>query len=101
MVKGLGTLNMINSVLRNARKEVKMALSCGCEISPGGPVSLETLKAHYKHTIECLLFWELLKQKNQNPEARYSIDSPNMKLSQARIDLIEAINELYPEARQD
>lgn len=78
-----------------------MALSCGCEIGPGMPMSSETLKAHYKHTIECLLFWELLQRKSQNPEARYSIDSPNMKLSQARIDLIEAIDALYPEASQD
>lgn len=75
-----------------------MALSCGCEIVGGAPVSVETLKAHYKHTMECLLFWELLNRRTKNPEVRYEIDSPNMKLSQARIDILEAIDELFPEA---
>ena len=77
-----------------------MALSCGCEIVPGAPVRPETLQAHYKHTIECLLFWELLVNPGKSSEERYSPDSPNMKLSQARIDLLEALDQLYPEAKE-
>ena len=75
-----------------------MALSCGCEIVGGAPVSLETLKAHYKHTLESLLFWELLVQPGKSAEEKYSIDSPNMNLSQARINLIQCLDKLYPDA---
>ena len=78
-----------------------MPLSCGCEVKPGAPVTPEVLKAHYKHTFECLLFWELLMSPSQTPEARYSVDGPNMKLSQARIDIIDAIDKLFPEAGKD
>lgn len=72
-----------------------MALSCGCEIVGGAPVSLETLRAHYKHTFEVLLFWEIMYRKGNTPNEN------KLKLSQARIDLIEAIDELYPEASKD
>lgn len=70
-----------------------MPLSCGCEIRGGMPVSPEMLKAHYKHTFEILLFWELINRSGRDPET-------SMKLSQARIDLINAIDELYPGANQ-
>ena len=72
-----------------------MALSCGCEMIGGGPVSLATLKAHYKHTFEVLLFWEIMYRKGSTPNEN------KLKLSQARISLIEAIDELYPEAREE
>lgn len=70
-------------------------LSCGCELFGGAPVSPETLKAHYKHTFETVLFWELLCRPF-NPS---NTDS-KLKLSQARIDLINAIDELFPGARE-
>lgn len=69
-----------------------MSMSCGCEIRGGAPVSIETLRAHYKHTLESILFWELLRR----PDQRRSEDG--MKLSQIRIELIETIDKLYPEA---
>lgn len=69
-----------------------MSLCCGCEIRGGAPVSPETLRAHYKHTFEVLLFWEILHRRGLTP------NEGKLKLSQARIDLIEAIDELYPEA---
>lgn len=72
-----------------------MALCCGCEMTPSEPVSLETIKAHYKHTFEVLLFWELMYRRGSTPNEN------KLKLSQARIDLIEAIDALYPEASQD
>lgn len=73
-----------------------MPLSCGCEIQGGAPVTPEMLKAHYKHTFEALLFWELLHrpQNPLDPEKR-------IKLSEARLNLINAIDELYPEASKD
>ncbi len=77
-----------------------MSLSCGCEFRGGMSVSPEMLKEHYKHTIETLLFWEMIKKPTGNEE-RYKIDSPNMRLSQARIDFISAIDELYPEANSE
>lgn len=75
-----------------------MSLSCGCELRGGMEVSLEMLKEHYKHTFEALMFWELLMKPSLSPEERYKIDGPNMKLSQARIDILEAIDKLYPDA---
>ena len=41
-----------------------MALSCGCEVSPGLPVTTAWLKEHYKHTFEALLIWELIVLKD-------------------------------------
>ena len=69
-----------------------MALSCGCEIVGGQPVSPKTIKEHYKHTFEVLLFWELLCRPGVMP------NEGKLKLSQARIEFINAIDELYPEA---
>jgi len=73
-----------------------MALCCGCEMVGGGPVSLETIKAHYRHTFEVLLFWELIHRQGSSTP-----NEDKLKLSQARIDFLEAIDELYPEARQE
>jgi hypothetical protein len=72
-----------------------MALCCGCEFRGGMNVSRETIKAHYKHTFEVLLFWEMLHRIPPIDPER------TMKLSQARIDLIDAIDELYPEVKED
>ncbi len=77
-----------------------MSLSCGCEFRGGMSVSPEMLKEHYKHTFEALLFWEMLMKPSGNEE-RYNVGSPNMRLSQARIDIISAIDELYPEASKE
>ena len=73
-----------------------MALSCGCEIKPGIPITAGTLQAHYKHTIEAILFWELMHRQGDTP-----LNDARLKLSQARIDLVEAIDELYPEASSE
>lgn len=72
-----------------------MALACGCEIIGGGPVSQEVVKKHYKHTLEAILFWELLRRPG-TPQG-----DDHMKLSQARCDLFDALDKLYPEASQD
>jgi len=71
-----------------------MALSCGCEIERGQPVPPELLKTHYKHTLDAIIFWDLICRL-QTP-----VDSEKaLKLSQAGIDLTKAIDELFPEAR--
>jgi len=57
-------------------------------------VTPELLKAHMKHTMEAIFFWELIKRPGRDPMA-------TAKLSQARIDLIETIEELYPEAKEE
>lgn len=72
-----------------------MALACGCEIKPGVPVTLEVLRTHYKHTLEAILFWELMHRQGSPQDERH------FKLSQARIDLVEAIDTLYPEAKNE
>lgn len=70
-----------------------MPLACGCNVQPGEPFTHETLRAHYKHTMEALFFWELLRRPGVPQDDR------NLKLSQARIDCLEAIDALYPEAQ--
>ncbi|GAH48818.1 unnamed protein product [marine sediment metagenome] len=72
-----------------------MPLACGCEIKFGVPVTLEMLRVHYKHTMEAILFWELM-HRAASPQ-----DERHFKLSQARIDLLEAIDALYPEAQTE
>ena len=71
-----------------------MSLSCGCEFRGGMPVTEELLKAHLKHTMEAIFFWEMIRRTGRDPLA-------TMKLSQARIDLINAIEELYPEVKEE
>lgn len=69
---------------------IRMPLACGCDVLAGASVSLETLKKHFKHTFEVLVFWELIvrpqKPLNKN------------KLIEARLAIMEAIEELFPEA---
>ena len=67
-----------------------MALSCGCEFRGGMPVSEGLMKAHFKHTMETILFWELIMRPGRDLMA-------TEKLFLARINLIDAIEELYPE----
>ena len=72
-----------------------MAFSCGCEVYPGQPIPYETIRAHYKHTMEAILFWELIQRKGTD------LVDARLKLSQARIDLIEAIDKMFPEASEE
>lgn len=71
-----------------------MALACGCEFRGGMAVDTELLKAHLKHTMEAIFFWEMIMRPGRDPMA-------TTKLSQARIDLIDAIEELYPEVKEE
>lgn len=73
-----------------------MALACGCEVKGGMAISNEMAQAHLKHTIEALLLWEIMRRPGDDPasEAR-------QKLILARIAVIEAIEELYPEAKSE
>lgn len=74
-----------------------MPLSCGCEMRAGSPVSPETIKAHYKHTFESVLFWELILRRGPSGDPKRQ---DKTKLSEARINLLNAIEELYPEVEQ-
>jgi len=75
-----------------------MSLPCGCEMVPGAPVSFEIVKAHYKHTLQVLLFWELIRRSDRRDVEDRATADMKLKLSQARIALIECIEKLYPEA---
>ena len=70
-----------------------MALSCGCEFRAGEPVKYNVIRAHYKHTMEAILFWELLTREG------IDLSDARSKLNLARIDLMEAIDKMFPEAR--
>jgi len=72
-----------------------MSFSCGCQVLPGSSVTPEVLKKHLVHTLEALLFWELLGRRN-GPSDRLG----KLKLSQARLNFMEAVTELYPEASE-
>jgi len=72
-----------------------MAFSCGCQIVPGGAVPVEVVKEHYKHTIEVMLFWELLQRPDTPPS------DEKIELSQLRIEYLDRIEKLYPEAKID
>jgi len=71
-----------------------MPLACGCEVQGGAPVSREIIKAHYKHTLEALIFWELILRRGFSGEPKRQ---DTIKLAEARIALLDAIKELYPE----
>jgi hypothetical protein len=73
-----------------------MSFTCGCHVIPGEDVTPEMLKAHLVHTMEAMLFWELLIQRNGR-----SHRLGKLRLSQARQRYIEAVTELYPESTID
>ena len=73
-----------------------MPLACGCDIRGGMAVSNEMVQAHLKHTMEVLFVWEIMHRPGDDPAS-----DARLKLSQARIDIIEAIEELYPEAKSE
>lgn len=82
---------------RERRKEVdRMALACGCEVRGGMPVTPELAQLHLKHTLEAILFWEIMIRPGADP-----LSEAKLKLHQSRANLIEAIEELYPEAKSD
>lgn len=72
-----------------------MPLYCGCNFQGGAPVSQKTLKEHYKHTLQAVLFWELLIDRGK-PQGE-----ANLRLSEARIELVNAIDALYPSASEE
>lgn len=72
-----------------------MSFNCGCQVLPVSSVTPEVLKKHLVHTTEALLFWELLGRRNGHSDRL-----GKLKLSQARLDYIEAVTELYPEATE-
>jgi len=70
-------------------------LACGCNFGPDWPFTREEIQEHFKHTMEALFVWELLHRRGV-PQG-----DDHMKLSQARIDVIDAIEKLYPEVREN
>lgn len=70
-------------------------LACGCLVEPGRPVELEVLRRHYAHTLEALMFWELLRAF---PGKRPEFDTLDTSLPEARIAYIEALDRHFPQA---
>lgn len=62
------------------------ALTCGCQISPGLPVSPEVVKAHKEHTFQALFFWDLLVRPGATEDQKQTRE----KLTEARIAYQEA-----------
>jgi len=74
-----------------------MSFSCGCHVLPGSDVTPEMLKKHLVHTMEAMLFWELLGRRNPQENSRLK----QFQLSEARMHFINTVTELYPEALQE
>lgn len=72
-----------------------MRFRCGCKVETGQPIPYETIREHYEHTMEALLFWELIFRKGQD------LFDDKTKLSEARIALMEAIDKMFPEASEE
>lgn len=72
-----------------------MAFSCGCEVKAGEPVSIETIRNHYKHTMEAIFFWELIFRRGAD------LASVKLKLNQLRVDLLNTIEEIFPELKEE
>ena len=70
-----------------------MSFSCGCSLLPGSSVTPEMLREHLLHTMEPMLFWELVGRRI-SPADRIG----KAKITQLRVDYIEAILAVYPEA---
>ena len=68
-----------------------MALSCGCELNPGVPITPEGMKVHYRHTFESLLFWEMIRRSGVPQDI--SEDS----ISVRRLAYTEALDKAFPE----
>ena len=66
-------------------------LFCGCTLKPGEPVDTAQLQAHYKHTLEAVFFWEVLRRQQPGSSAT------TLALSEVRIQLQDAICQLFPE----
>jgi hypothetical protein len=54
-------------------------------------------KVHYQHTFEALVFWDILVRKPK-PDATPLKDA---RLSMARIEILDAIEERFPEVKDD
>lgn len=63
---------------------------CGCTVAPGMTLTVDDLERHYQHTMECLLYWEIILGTASDPTVRE-------KASEARI----AIGEFVERRKQD
>ena len=72
-----------------------MTLACGCTVKPGVPLTDEEVKAHYRHTFEAMMYWELVRREGVAQDDRH------LKLSQARAAWLEALEALYPEVQEE
>jgi hypothetical protein len=67
-------------------------LICGCEITPGEPVTPEMVEAHKEHTLHCMFIWDIMARHNATPKQEQARE----KLIEARIAYQEALDAAYP-----
>ncbi len=70
-----------------------MNFICGCEVNRGEPIAYEVIKKHYEHTMQVIFFWELIFREGED------LTDQRGKLSKLRIDLLNAIEEMFPEVK--
>ena len=72
-----------------------MAMSCGCAIVGGMPLTTDWLKEHYKHTFEALMVWEIIIDPNAK-RSNYDADG----IGELRLKYMEALDKRFPAAAQ-
>ena len=70
-----------------------MAMSCGCAIVGGMPVTTDWLKEHYKHTLEALIVWEIIIDPNSELSNFYAD-----RIGELRLRYMEALDKHFPMA---
>jgi hypothetical protein len=73
---------------------VQSAAYCGCRFAPGSPWPMEQVHAHYDHTFQALLLWELLVRKGEGQDVDRS-----MTMGTARNQLLDGLKTAFPELR--
>lgn len=55
-------------------------MKCGCKLQAGHPVLIEDMDRHWGHTMECLLYWELIVGPDSDPELREKVSTARLAI---------------------
>ena len=57
-------------------------MSCGCGLQAGSPVLIEDMERHWGHTMECLLYWELIVGSGSDPALREKVAAARLAIGE-------------------
>lgn len=55
---------------------------CGCGLLAGGPILVADLERHQEHTMECLLYWELIVGADSDPALRDKVSTARLAIGE-------------------